>query len=85
MEKLDLEDFEMAVMNSGIEGEFYGEYFGRSSHEGYAVTLDSEAQMVKLGAALGDSVCADLAQYTPHIDSLGRGLIVSWPKHLFND
>lgn len=84
MDKVDLGDFEDAVMNSGISGEFYGEYSGRGFHQGYAVSVDDMAQLIGLGAALFDNDCQELTDYPPHIDNLGTGYIVSWDKRLFN-
>lgn len=81
---VDVDDFEIAVENSGVSGEFYGEYNGRGSHEGYAVSLDNVSELFALGVALAaEPTCESIQDHRPHIDSLGVGIIASWPKRLF--
>lgn len=81
---VDPEDLEMFVMNSGVAGEYYGEYGGRGGHRGFAVSLDGTAELFSLGVKMAEEdTLESLRDHAPHIDSLGRGIIVSWPERLF--
>ena len=83
---VDIGDFEVAVMNSGVSGEFYGEYGGRGGHRGVAVTLDFPEELFALGVAFAsDPLVQSLTEHTPHLDSMGQGIVASWPKRLFKD
>lgn len=83
--KINVDHFEDAVMRYGIECEFYGEYRGRGGHDGIAISLDDVSQLFVLGAALAeDEEFKKLARTAPHVDGLGRGVIASWPKRLFD-
>lgn len=77
----DLDDF---MFNSDVSGEYYGEYSGRGDHKGFAVSLDSTADLFALGVAMGkDPLLESLQDHKPHIDNLGHGIVVSWPMRLF--
>lgn len=82
---VDVDDFEHAIMNSGVSGEYYGEYAGRGGHRGFAVSLDDESGLFALGVAFAsDPLLGSLQDTLPHVDSLGRGIIASWPARLFS-
>jgi hypothetical protein len=76
----DLNDLKEAADDAGLK--FYGPYNGRGFHKGYAVQLDSDADLLELGAQMGKREMGELFGYA-HIDSLGRGLIVSFPRDMF--
>jgi len=79
------EAFEEIIQCIGI-GEFYGAYHGRFFHEGYAVELDSAAELFVLGVKLAryKDELGRICDVGPHQDQLGLGIIASWPKSLFN-
>ena len=98
MSKLSVSYFQWAFDSSLQGGEWYGEYNGRGSHQGYAIQVDDHAGLFEIGVIIGREMaesaehdCAKcdawmrIANCTPHIDSLGKGLIVSFPKRLFEE
>ena len=83
---VDVNDFEFAVVSSGVSGEFYGEYSGRGGHKGFAVSLDDVSELFALGVALANEpLCLSIQDTRPHVDNLGTGIIASWPKRIFKD
>lgn len=79
--EIDVNDFREAVEDAG--GEWYGEYSGRNFFEGYAATFDNPARLIALGYALAEFDLGELADATPHMDNLGRRILVAWSKDLF--
>lgn len=66
-------------------GEFYRDYPGRGGFRGHGVVLDSAADLVPFTTELNEIGLTKVARATPHIDSMGLGIIVAWPEWCFND
>ena len=81
-----VEDFRDVVEDSGIFGDYHGEYRGRFFHTGFAVSVESMSELGKLQVALSkDPRTESLSEVSPHWDQLGLGYIASWPDYLFDE
>lgn len=83
MSKINLIDFENAMAFScNFEIEFRKDYDGRGGFSGHGFVVDSMEEAIQAAALLGESF-EGLGNHRPHVDNMGRGYIVAWPKRIF--
>lgn len=78
----ELNDIIDEMANEGYE--FYTDYSGRGMYGDtcLAVDLDHTSDLMRLGCCLGrmDSALAHTLGEGAHTDSMGRGIVVYWPR-----
>ena len=76
---IPLSELVSAMENAGFE--FYGEYHGRGYHEGWGFSGEG-VDAYDAGVAVGRAAEENVWYITPdvHVDSLGRGIIISFNK-----
>lgn len=63
--------------------EFHGPYKGRSFHQGYAVKAEDEYGYTQFCFLLAENGYPEFASVRAHSDSLGLGMVYSWPVNNF--
>lgn len=82
---LMIDDFIEAIEEFYGDVKFHGIYNGYSGHKGVAIRADNESILIQLGASMADFDSLDeLVCERPVINTLGRGVIISWPVRLWN-
>jgi hypothetical protein len=78
-----LKKFIGIVKDTYGECTLYGLYRGSYNHVGVAIKCDSAHEYLSLCLDLAENGLEDLARENTHKDSLGLGLVYSWPLRLF--
>ena len=74
-----------AVVDAVAGARFYGLYEGRFYFRGVALTVPDSRSLICLGSALAVAGGSELAEHRPHLDDMGRDLLVAWPDWMFRD
>lgn len=83
-----IEAFVRVIRELGYDEQisFHGRYNGYGCHTGVAITTHDSNILFRLGALMGqEEELETLCESYPVVNTLGRGVIISWPDRLFSE